>query len=244
MIFDFEFAVESFPQILSALPMTLLLTAVGVVISIVFGFLLTICRINKVPVLGKLASLYLLIIRGVPLMVQLYFSFVAFPLMMQAAADALKIDTVVSVSPVLIAIAALACNYAAYMSEVIRSALMAVDKGQTEAALAIGMNHVQAMRRIIIPQAVALAIPSLGNTVIGMVKDTSLAYMVMVMELMGMAKKVAGSGLNYLETYVIAALIYWAVNIILEQLFRVWEKKASHFTSRTVVSVKREEAGG
>ena len=147
-------------------------------------------------------------------------------------------DTYVIIPPFAVAAVALVCNYTAYMSEVIRSALMSVDAGQMEAAHSIGMTSVQAMRRVIIPQAVVVALPNVGNTFIGMVKDTSLAYMVMVMDVMGEAKTVAGSGLNFLEAYTVAALLYWALNLILERVFAVLEKRANHFNRNGMVAAK------
>lgn len=234
MVFNFQFAVESFPQILSALPVTVFLALIGIVFSTVFGFLIALCRIYHVPVLGSVCKVYLLIIRGIPLMVQLYFVFVALPLILQS----INPHMVVNPSPILIATIALVFNYTAYMSEVIRSAILAVDSGQLEAAHSIGMTTSQAMARIIIPQAFVIAVPNLGNTFIGLVKDTSLAYMVMVVDILGMAKRVAGSGLNYFETYVDAALIYWVLNILLERAFAILEKKVSIFNRKSVAKVR------
>ena len=240
MVFDVKFAIESIPEILTGLPVTLELTLIGVVFSLIFGFIIAMCRMHKVPVLGKIASVYLLIIRGIPLMVQLYFVFVALPIWLQDIVDAMGWNMIVDPPPMLVASIALSCNYAAYMSEVIRSGLDSVDKGQMEAAHAIGMTSAQAMIHIIIPQAFVNALPNLGNTLIGLVKDTSLAYMVMVMDIMGVAKTVAGSGLNYLETYVVAALIYWILNIILERIFAALERKLGVF-KRMAVPLARKK---
>jgi len=237
-MFDLGFAIQSIPEILTGLPVTLLLTLIGIVFSIVLGFLVSLCRMYNVPVLGKLASAYLLIVRGIPLMVQLYFAFVALPIGLQAIVDKMGLNMYIDLSPFLVAAVALVCNYTAYMSEVIRSSLLAVDYGQMESAHSIGMTSTQAMVRIIIPQAFVVVLPNLGNTIISMVKDTSLAYLVMVLDIMGEAKKVAGSGLNYLETYVVAALIYWILNIVLERVFALCEKKANHFSVKSAPKVE------
>lgn len=234
MVFDVEFAISAIPTILQGLPVTLLMTLIGMVFSTVLGLLVCLCRMYHVPVLGRLGTIYLNFIRGVPLMVQLYFVFVALPIWLQSAVDAMGMDTYVIVPPLTVAVTALVLNYTAYMSEVIRSALMSVDPGQMEACHSIGMTSTQAMIRVIIPQAVVVALPNVGNTFIGMVKDTSLAYMVMVMDVMGEAKTVAGSGLNFLECYTIAAIIYWILNIILEQIFKVCEIRANHFSVTAV----------
>ena len=153
MVFNVEFAISAIPKILEGLPVTLLLTVVGMVLSTLLGLLVCLCRMYKVPFFGKLASVYLNIIRGVPLMVQLYFVFVALPIWIQSLVDTMGMDTYVIIPPFAVAAVALVCNYTAYMSEVIRSALMSVDAGQMEAAHSIGMTSVQAMQRVIIPQA-------------------------------------------------------------------------------------------
>jgi L-cystine transport system permease protein len=114
---------------------------------------------------------------------------------------------------------------AAYSSETIRSALGSVDKGQLEAAYSVGMTGAQGLWRIIIPQAFVVAIPNLGNTFIGLLKGTSLAYYVGVMEIMGCATAEAGNGFNFLEAYAVAALIYWMLNIVFEKIFIFAENK-------------------
>lgn len=238
MIFNLDFAIKSIPEILKALPVTIFLSLIGMFFSLILGFLLSLCRMYKVPVLGKIASAYLVIVRGVPLMVQLYFIFVALPIWLQSFAETIGWKVTINISPITVASVALICNYTAYMSEVIRSSLLSVDYNQMEAAHSIGMSSKQAMIRIIIPQAFVVAIPNLGNTFIGIVKDTSLAYMVMVMDIMGAAKKVAGTGLNFLETYAVAALIYWILNIILENVFAAFERRANHFNSKIVPKLK------
>lgn len=234
MVFDFEFAVESFPEILSALPVTLLLTLIGMAVSVVLGFLLAMARIRHVKFWAKFASVYITIMRGIPIMVQLYLSFVALPLAVQAIADSMGIDTYVDVPSMVIAATALSLNYTAYMEEVIRAAILTVEPGQWEAAVTIGMTRAQMMREVVLPQAFVEAIPNLGNTFIGLIKDTSLAYMVMVMDVMGKARTLAGAGLNYLEAYTDAALIYWGLNFILERVFGIWERKAGHFNRKDV----------
>ena len=116
-------------------------------------------------------------------------------------------------------------NMSAYMSETFRAAIMSVEKGQMEAAISIGMSKWQAMRRIILPQAFVVALPNFGNSFISLLKDTSLAFVVSVVELMGKAKIVGAAGLHFFEVYIVVALIYWGVCIVVEKLLAVLEKK-------------------
>jgi polar amino acid uptake family ABC transporter, permease protein len=115
-------------------------------------------------------------------------------------------------------------NMSAYMSETFRAAILSVEKGQMEAAISIGMSKWQAMRRIILPQAFVTALPNLGNSFISLIKDTSLAFVVSIVELMGKAKIVGAAGLNFFEVYIVVALIYWIVCIVMEGLLMSLEK--------------------
>ena len=234
MIFNFDFAAESFPKILSAIPVTLLLTVIGMAVSSVLGFLMAMARIEKRKFWAGFSSVYITIMRGVPIMVQLYRVFVALPLAIQSIAGAAGIKTYVDIPPMVVAATALSLNYTAYMEEVFRAAIQSVDSGQWEAAISIGMTKRQMMTEVILPQAFVEAIPNLGNTFIGLIKDTSLAYMVMVMDIMGEARTLAGAGLNYLEAYADAALIYWGLNFLLERLFGIWERHAGVFNRKDV----------
>ena len=113
----------------------------------------------------------------------------------------------------------------AYMSETFRAAILSVEKGQMEAAISVGMTKWQAMKRIVLPQAFVIALPNFGNSFIGLIKDTSLAFVVSIVELMGKAKIVGAQGLNFFEVYIVVALIYWGVCIIVEKLLAILEKK-------------------
>lgn len=116
-------------------------------------------------------------------------------------------------------------NVSAYLSETFRGAILAVDKGQIEAALSIGMNRWQATKRIVLPQAIVIALPNFGNSFISLIKDSSLAFVVSVVELMGKAKIVGAAGLNFFEVYIVVALIYWIICIIIERIMVYIERK-------------------
>ena len=229
MVFNLEFVIESIPAMVKAVPVTLFIAFLSMILGLLFGFLLAIVRIYKVPLLGKLASIFVVCIRAVPVMVQLYIAFYAIPLIVASAFPNVDIGSLPSM---LFAVTALTLNYSAYMSETLRSAIIAVDKGQMEASHSIGMTTLTGMLRIVLPQAAVIALPNMGNLVIGIIKDTSLTYTVMVMEIMGTARKLAGQGYNFLETYAIATCLYWVICIIIEKIFAKIEQRANHYTGR------------
>ena len=123
------------------------------------------------------------------------------------------------------AVAALGLNESAYCAEIIRSALQSVNEGQIEAATALGMTYLQALRRIILPEAIEVALPTLGNSMISIIKSTSLAFTCAVVEITAQGKILAGKTYRYFEAYVSLAIIYWVLTIIIEQGIRFIEKK-------------------
>ncbi|GAA3402444.1 amino acid ABC transporter permease [Paenibacillus hodogayensis] len=226
--FSLAFALKQFPQLLKALPVTLLITVVSMAVGLALGTAIALCRMYRVPVLGQLAHVYVSFIRGTPLLVQIYVLFYGTPVLLDWLESQwgwpLPAD---GVPPLLYACFALSINTAAYQSEIIRSALGAVDSGQMEAAYSVGMSTRQALLRIVIPQALVSALPNFGNTFIGLVKGTSLAFSVKVVEIMAVAKIEAGDGYRYLEMYLNASILYWIICFGFERAFSVMEKRLS-----------------
>ena len=139
------------------------------------------------------------------------------------------------IAPEIYALLAFSVNLGAYLSETIRSAIESVDRGQFEAAKAIGMSPTQMMLKIIFPQALAVAIPNLGNTFISTIKDTSLVFIIGVIDIMGQAKILGSRGLAFFEVYIAVSIIYWIVCIIVERLLVILEKRIRKF-ERSVIS--------
>jgi L-cystine transport system permease protein len=129
---------------------------------------------------------------------------------------------------------AFSVNLGAYLSETIRSSIEAVDRGQFEAANSIGMSQAQIMLKIVLPQALIVAIPNLGNTLISTVKDTSLIFMIGIVDIMGEAKIIGARGLAFFEIYIAVSIIYWFICIILEKCLNLLEKRSRIF-ERSVV---------
>lgn len=234
--FDSGFAIEQFPELLKAVPTTLFIAVMSMILGMLCGSLLAFCRIYKVPVLQKLAVVYVSFIRGTPILVQMYVIYFSLPELMILLNNRFGWQMPVNdISPLFYAILAFTINSTAYQSEVIRSGVNAIDSGQMEAALAVGMTTFQGIRRIILPQALLVALPNFGNIFINLIKATSLAFAVKAIEIMAVAKINASYDYRYLEMYVDAAIIYWVICAFFEKLFRVLEKRLSrHEKAQTI----------
>lgn len=232
-IIDFEFALKQFPEVLKGVPLTLLIAVISMIFGIFSGLMIALCRIYKVPFLQRAVALYVSFIRGVPMIVLLFVLFYGIPALFDLINKQLdwRLDAD-QISPVVYALIAYTLNTAAYQSEIFRASINATHAGQMEAAYSVGMTTAQGLRRIILPQALALSLPNLGNTFIGLIKATSLAFAVKVIEIMGMAKIIANDGYNYLEMYLVAAVIYWILCFVFEILFALLEKKMRRYEAK------------
>jgi His/Glu/Gln/Arg/opine family amino acid ABC transporter permease subunit len=229
-IFDFKFMISTIPQVMAYLPITLLIAVLSAVIALALGFLIAIARYFKIKILSPLCVLYVSYMRGTPVMVQLLLSYYGIPILLQMinAQTGTRLS-VNGISPVVFAVAALAMNGAAYMSETIRSAIQSVDYGQMEACLSVNMTTAQAMRRVILPQAFTTAIAPIGNTFISLLKDTSLVFNISVVEIMTEAKIIGSRSFRFFEVYIAVSAIYWVCCIILEKLLALMEKGARKY---------------
>ena len=235
-LFDFQFFLSTFPDLARVIPVTLEITGVAMLASLVVGLAVALARLYRVPGLCQLAALYVSFARGTPMLVQIYLSYYGIPLVVAFLRERYGWSLDVSRIPAIAFIYfAFTFNVAAYLSETIRAAIMAIDKGQMEAALSVGMSSLKGLQRIVLPQALAVALPSFGNTVIALVKDTSLAFMISVVEMMGEAKILGARGLRFFEVYVAVALVYWGICIVIERLVAVGEKRARRFEGLSAV---------
>ena len=227
-IFDLGAIWEYMPQILEGLPVTLELTAVAMVLGIGLGFLIAIAKIRKIPVISQFCSVYLSFVRGVPLMVLLYLSYYGIPLVLRAINQEYGTDlNVNSIPAFLFAVVAFVVQETAYESEIIRAALLAIDKKEIEAAKSLGMTSFQTMIRVEIPQALVVALPNFGNEITSLRKGTSLAFLIAVVDIMGKAKIIGGRTLRYFEAYICTAIICWICCIIIGFFFKWLEKKVN-----------------
>lgn len=201
---DWPLAFHSFwPILQGGLIYTIPLAIISFIFGLALAMLMALLRLSRVQVAQGIARVYISIIRGTPLLVQLAIIFYGLP------------DLGIEVSPFAGAVVALSMNVGGYAAETIRASILSVPKGQWEAGYTIGMNYAQVMRRIILPQAARVSVPPLSNTFISLVKDTSLASTITVTELFRRAQEITATSYDFLLLYSEAALIYWAFCFIL-----------------------------
>lgn len=227
-IFDPSFMIESIPQIMKGIPYTLLIAVVAFLVGLMLGFIGAISKVCRIPVLRQLTGVYVSFTRGTPLIVQILLIYYAFPILIRIVNQQFGTNLNISWIPAIVFMfVAFSLNAGAYLTESIRALIQAVDKIQLEAAYSVGMTTGQAMRRIILPQALRMGLPVFANFFIGLLKDTSLAFAAAVPEVMGQAKIVAGRASRFFEAYIDAALIYWGICIILERVMALIEKRTA-----------------
>jgi L-cystine transport system permease protein len=211
-----ELFMNSLPSMLSgAIQYTISLTLISFIGGLILALLTAIMRLSKSRLVQIPAIIYVSAIRGTPLLVQLFIIFYGLP------------NIGVNIDPFPSAAIAFILNVGAYASEIIRASILSIPKGQWEAAFTIGMTRWTALRRIILPQAARVSVPPLSNSFISLVKDTSLASLVLVAELFRKAQEIAARTYDFLLLYLEAALIYWVICFILSLFQEVLERRLS-----------------
>jgi polar amino acid transport system permease protein len=198
---DPEFTGKWTLYILGGTGLTILISVVSIILATILAVIGAMGRLSGNGYVNGAASLYVSLVRGTPLLVQIYFVFFALP----------QIGIVLD--PIPAGIVALAFNYGAYMTEIFRAGIQAVPRGQREAAEALGMPERQIMRRIVLPQAIRIVIPAIGNDFVSMIKDSSLVSVVGLQEILWRANTVGRSNSQLIQALLIAALVYWALTI-------------------------------
>ena len=191
------------PMAKAALTATIPLTVISFAIGLVLALLVALARMSANPVVSSVARMYISLIRGTPLLVQLFIVFFALP------------EFGIRIDPFPAAVIAFSLNVGGYAAEIIRSAIQSIPKGQWEAAQTIGLNYTGALRRIVLPQAARVAVPPLSNTLISLVKDTSLASTILVTELLRTAQIAAAPTFEFFALYGTAAVYYWVICLVL-----------------------------
>ncbi len=221
---------DSFPKLLSRLHITLYIVAIALILGMLLGTYIAVVRLYKIPILSQLAAAYVSFVRGIPILVLLYIVYIGLPLVVGFFGPNInRWDTLIFV------MLAYVVNTSAFLSEIIRSAVAGVDIGQTEAAYSVGMTRWQTFRRIIAPQGIQIAMPALGNTIVSLLKDTSLAYTLGVIDLVGVIKAISSHTYRSLEAYAAAAIIFFVLSSILEQSFKWIEKKIGIRKQNTMI---------
>ncbi|EKQ50938.1 MULTISPECIES: amino acid ABC transporter permease [unclassified Clostridium] len=218
------------PSLEAGLWVVIQATFFGFALAIILGLLIAIGRISKIKVLQGFLVVFLEFIRGTPLLVQLVYMYYVVPLLVSMVIQIWSPGYQFKISSLVAGTIGLGVNYGCYISEVIRSSILSIDGGQTEAALALGLTNKQALFRIIIPQALRSVIPVFGNYVIMMLKDTSLLAYVSVSELLLRTQSYASQSFLTIESYTILAGFYLILSLPLAQLVKLVEKKMIKFS--------------
>lgn len=212
---SFQGFIDALPALLKGSFITLELTIVSVFFGMIFGLFLALGRLSKNIILDKISWFYIWIFRGTPLIMQIFFIYYALPLF-----------SPITLPQMPTAFIALALNSAAYLAEIIRASIQSIDKGQMEAAKALGMGYGQAMQRIIVPQSYRRLIPPVGNEFIALLKDSALVSVIGMTELMRTTTQIANASGNA-AIYIPSAIIYLVLTSLFTFVFEKLEKKYS-----------------
>ena len=232
---NYKFLVDTFFIALSGVPIALFITIVALLFSLPLGFFLALTRINRIPVLHRFAQVYVSFVRGTPIIIQIFIVYSSVPLLLSSLFTKFNIGmNVYDVNPIWYAFIVFTFNTTAVLIEVFRSALSTVNRGQLEAAQSVGLTNVQAYRRIIIPQALVVAMPNICTATVNLIKATSLGYAMSLQEITLKAKVAANVGYNYVEAYIDIFLVYLLLCSAVEFAFKLYEKRLSKYKPSVV----------
>ena len=218
--FDVAFMYDQLGFIIVGIQYTLLVSAAAIGVAVILALLGALGRLSKNPIANGISGFYVSFIRGTPLLVQVYMWYLGLPQIgIQLEAMGLTgVQKLLTLPAIPAGILALGVCYGAYMTETFRAGIQSISKGQIEAAYSVGMTPGQTRRRIVLPQALRLVIPPIGNDFVAMVKDSSLVMVMGVWELTYRATKMGRRYFRSLETLTVAAIIYWIMCIVLQAL--------------------------
>lgn len=214
MSFDFSLIWNSLPLLLAGADVTIEITAIAVGLGFIFGLITSVCRLSGVKVLQVIAVCYVNIIRGTPMLVQIFLIYFALPMVIGER-----------INPFVAAVAACSINSGAYVSEIFRAGIQSVDKGQMEAGRSLGLSWMQTMRYVILPQAFKHVIPPLGNEFISMTKETSLVSVIGFEELTRRGQLIIAKTYGSFEIWLTVAAIYLVMTLTIARLVSYLERR-------------------
>lgn len=221
MNFNFDFLSKYSNYFITGTKITLILAFSAVLIGTILGLFLSLMKLSKIKVLKAISIAYIEFVRGTPLLIQIWIIYIGLPLV-----------TGIDLPDIVTGIIALSLNSGAYVAEIIRAGIEAVDKGQMEAARSLGMKPGLAMRKIIIPQAFKNILPALGNEFISIIKESSMVSVIGVAELMYNSGTVRAASFRGLEPLIVAAVIYFIITFILTRIMNMVERRLKASDSR------------
>ena len=198
---------------------TVKVTCLSILVSLPIGIVTGLCRASRIRPINLAASIYVEVVRGIPLLVQLFYIYYG-------------VASLIVIDPFFAAITAMGFCYGAYIGEVVRGGIEAVDRGQREAAMSLGFTPRQAMMHVILPQAIRTILPPLGNECISMLKDSSLVSMVAIIDILRRGREFASTGFNYFESYTMVALTYLFITLILSKGVSLLETRMGRYERR------------
>lgn len=214
--FDFHFFINLMPLMIKSLKITFGISILSLILGLIIAIIIALIIQTKIKILYPLTKIWVSFFRGTPLVAQLFFLYFG---IIQI------IPSLKAMNAFTAAVIGIGLNSSAYMSETLRGAISSVDKGQMEACLSVGMTYMQAMRRIILPQASRVAIPALSNSFVDIIKGSALAFTLGVTEIMAVAQSEGASSYRFLESFAAVVLLYWIIISIFGYLQKILEKK-------------------
>lgn len=221
--FKWDAVLYFFPKVLSALPVTLLIVLVATVGGLLLGLLFVLVRIEKVPVFNPLVRVIVSFLRGTPILIQMFIVYFGIPLLLKAFG--VNMTNFNKMAAIYITYA---LNASAFFSEILRSSILSIPASQMEAAWSVGLTQRETYIRIIFPQAIKIALPSLGTQMISLLQDTSLAFSLGIIDMIGKVKSLSILVQRSLEGYIVAAIIFIVLSFVLEFVFRGLERKTQY----------------
>lgn len=221
--FKWEYIGYYFPKILSAVPVTLSIVLAASLMGVLAGMILAFIRLEKVPILDLFAKIYISFFRATPIIIQLFIVYYGFPALFGRVGINMS-----GWEKIYFVYITYGLNMAAFLAEVFRAALLSVPVSQFEAAASIGLTKVQSYQRIVIPQAVRIAIPNVGAAVVNLLQNTSLAFSLGIIDVIGKVKTLGALTYRSMEGYFVATIIFVVLSILLEHLFSGLSKKMDY----------------
>lgn len=229
--FDVVLIAEVLPILLQYLPITFEILVFSILFGMMLGIVLAIPKLLHIPILKQIITIYISFIRGTPILVQLFLVFYGIPALLKLIhIDVTRMDAMYFV------IITYTFSNAAAFAEIFRSAILTVDRGQMEAAYSVGLSGSQGFMRIVLPQAIRVAFPNIANTMISSLKDTSLAFSIGVMDMVGRGETLIASTTRALEIYVALSIVYYVIVIILEKVFKLNERYFNRYMPKELAS--------
>lgn len=218
--FDIHSVFEYFPQLLSRIHITLMIVVLATIVGLVFGFIIAMCRVYKIFALNQLSIIYISFVRGTPIIVQMFIIYYGLPvILLKFGINIMHWDKLIFI------IITYGLSDAAYIAEILRAAITGVPVGQSEAGYSVGLTKIQTFFRILVPQAIVTAIPSIETNMVGLLHNSAIAFSLGIIDVMGEVQAIGGRTYHTLEGYLGAGVIFLVLSAILEQLFFIVEKK-------------------